>query len=168
MLARGLSRPGRALRRSNAGDRDIRQVDRFGLILSNYRFIAILVALSFLAAVATALLLVNRVADRLDPSMILVVAALSALGLVGLITGHRTIRRDLLRSARTMRAIMASVHRDALTGVFTRSYFMEALRNDVHHGSDKSLGYLLLDMDYLKVLNDGAVHAAGECTRQVA
>ena len=162
MLARGLSRPGRALRRSSAGDRDIRQVDRFGLILSNYRSIAILVALSFLAAVATALLLVSRVADRLDPSMILVVAALSALGLVGLIAGHRTIRRDLLRSARTTRAVMASVHRDALTGVFTRSYFMEALRNDVHHGSDKSLGYLLLDMDNLKVLNDGAGHAAGD------
>lgn len=162
MRIRGLSRPGRGFRTRSAGDRDIRQVDRFELILFSYRAIAVLVALSFLASVATALLAVGSDVDRIEPSMVVVVVTFSMLGLVGLIAGHRMIRRDLLRSARATRAVMASVHRDALTGVFTRSYFMEALRNDVHHGSDKSLGYLLLDMDNLKVLNDGAGHAAGD------
>lgn len=162
MLGRGISRPGRSLRRTSGIDRDISQVDQFALILSGYRLIAALVALSFVGAVGTALLAASRVTDRLDPSMILIAIGLVGLGVTGLVAGHRMIRRNLLRSARATRAVMASVHRDALTGVFTRSYFMEALRNDVHHGSDKSLGYMLLDMDNLKVLNDGAGHAAGD------
>ena len=162
MLARGISRPGRALRRNSAGDQDLRQVDQIVRILSSYRAIAALVAVSLVGAIGAALLAAERAEGRLDPSMILIAVALGGMGLAGLFAGHRMIRRDLLHSARATRAIMASVHRDALTGVFTRSYFMEALRNDVHHGSDKSLGYLLLDMDNLKVLNDGAGHAAGD------
>lgn len=162
MLARGISRSGRAFRKTSAGDQDIRQVDQFVRILSGYRAVAALVGLCFLGAVGSVLLLAGRSADRLEPLMVLVAIALSTLGIAGLVAGHRMIRRDLLHSARATRAVMASVHRDALTGVFTRSYFMEALRNDVHHGSDKSLGYLLLDMDNLKVLNDGAGHAAGD------
>lgn len=157
MLARGISRPGRAFRRKDAGDRDIRQVNQFLPILSTYRQTAILVALALVGAVTTGLL--AGAADRL---MLVLSLGLMGLGLAGLVAGHRMIRHSLLRAARTTRAVMASVHRDALTGVFTRSYFMEALRNDVHHGSDKSLGYMLLDMDNLKVLNDGAGHAAGD------
>lgn len=162
MLARGMSRSNRAFRRRNAGDRDIRQVDQLVPVLSTYRQTAILVGLALVGAVATGLFARSHVADRIDPLVVLVPLALMGLGLAGLVAGHRAIRRKLLRAARATRAVMASVHRDALTGVFTRSYFMQALRNDVHHGSDKSLGYMLLDMDNLKVLNDGAGHAAGD------
>ncbi|HWV21401.1 MAG TPA: diguanylate cyclase, partial [Devosia sp.] len=145
------------MRRSSAGDSDLRQVDQFVRILSSYRAIALLVALSLAGTVAVAL-----VAGAGDLSLVVIAIALGGMGLAGLYAGYRMIRGDLLRSARATHAVMASVHRDALTGVFTRSYFMEALRRDVHHGSDKSLGYLLLDMDNLKVLNDGAGHAAGD------
>lgn len=162
MLARGISRSNRAFRRRNAGDRDIRLVDQLVPILSTYRQTAILVALALVGAVATGLFATSHVADRIDPLVGFLSLALMGLGLAGLVAGHRAIRRKLLRAARATRAVMASVHRDALTGVFTRSYFMQALRNDVHHGSNKSLGYMLLDMDNLKVLNDGAGHAAGD------
>lgn len=56
----------------------------------------------------------------------------------------------------------ARTNRDALTGVFTRAYFLEALGAHVFHGSQTAVGYLQLDMDNLKILNDSAGHAAGD------
>lgn len=79
-----------------------------------------------------------------------------------LVMGHRHMRLHARRAMKATRDIMASVHRDALTGVATRSFFMESLRNEVHHGSDRAVGYMQLDMDNLKVLNDGAGHGAGD------
>ena len=158
MLARGITRSSRVIRRRSVSDGHIRQLDHFVPILSSYRHAAVVVGMALLGAVCTAFL----AGDRWDPLMGVFSIGLAGLGLGGLVMGHRMIRRNLLRAARATRAVMAAVHRDALTGVFTRSYFMEALRNDVHHGSDKSLGYMLLDMDNLKVLNDGAGHAAGD------
>lgn len=76
--------------------------------------------------------------------------------------GHRWLSGQLAMAERTSEDARALAHRDALTGVFTRAYFLEALAEDVFHGSERSVGYLQLDMDNLKVLNDTAGHAAGD------
>jgi len=157
--ARGSSRRSRALLRK-ATEQDIRQVDKFMSILSDYRTVAILVGLMLIGAAGTALL--SAGSSAIDPLLALFAVGLVVAGLGTLVIGHRMIRLSLRHAGRETRAVLASVHRDALTGVFTRSYFMEALRKDVHHGSDKSLGYMLLDMDNLKVLNDGSGHSAGD------
>jgi diguanylate cyclase (GGDEF)-like protein len=49
-----------------------------------------------------------------------------------------------------------------LTGVFNRAYFIEALSAEVRHDAEGPVGYLQLDMDNLKQLNDSAGHAAGD------
>jgi len=86
----------------------------------------------------------------------------AALMLVLLWQGQRLLQRLVQAASRANRDVLASLHRDALTGVFTRSYFLEVLMADVFHGSDKAVGYMQLDMDNLKVLNDSAGHGAGD------
>lgn len=156
-MGRGISRPRRPGLKGRA-----HRTDHFAPILSSYRSIALLVGLSLVGSVGSAWLALMRDYGRPHPELLLLSGGLLLLGLAGLLLGHRVMRRQLVRAARATRDIMASVHRDALTGVFTRSYFMEALRHEVFHGSEKSVGYLQLDMDNLKVLNDGAGHGAGD------
>ena len=88
---------------------------------------------------------------------------LGGLVLVGLLlVGHRWLSRRLVAIQHTSEAARARMHRDALTGAFSRAYFLEALNDEVFHGSNRAVGYLHLDMDNLKVLNDTAGHAAGD------
>lgn len=79
-----------------------------------------------------------------------------------LLTGHRWLRQQLTAVHAHTEQTKAIAHRDALTGVFSRSYFLEALSAEVHHTSRRSVGYMQLDLDNLKVLNDSAGHAAGD------
>lgn len=98
-----------------------------------------------------------------DPLPLLMVAGgLVLVALISLSIGHRQLRLHARRALKATRDVMESVHRDALTGVSTRSYFMESLRQHVFPGSDRAVGYMQLDMDNLKVLNDGAGHGAGD------
>lgn len=84
-------------------------------------------------------------------------------GLLGiLIYGHRWLSQRLGIIARDAHEARARANRDALTGVFNRAYFLEALANEVFHGADRPVGYLQLDMDNLKALNDTAGHGAGD------
>ena len=53
-------------------------------------------------------------------------------------------------------------HRDALTGVYNRAYFFGQLEERLGRGSRIPVGYLQVDMDHLKALNDGLGHAAGD------
>ena len=159
MLARTVSRPVLSLRKPA---RDIDNIEQFVQIMSTYRALVLGLGLALIGTAAASLAAAGGAAGRLDPWLVALAGAFVFAGLAGLYMGHQQIRLHLLRSARARRAVMASVHRDALTGVFTRSFFMEALRNDVHPGSDRALGYMQVDMDNLKVLNDGAGHAAGD------
>jgi diguanylate cyclase (GGDEF)-like protein len=88
------------------------------------------------------------------------VSGFVALGL--LFHSYYAMRRALLKADGEKRTALEMANRDALTGTFTRSYFFELLRQSVHHGSDTPVGYMQVDMDHLKSMNDGNGHAAGD------
>lgn len=131
-------------------------------ILDGYRGIAVGAGVVVGALVlASGLALVGpspRHAAALPVATLLASAVL--LAILGL--GYRVMRRRVAGASQATRDVLASAQRDALTGVYTRSFFLETLRNEVYHGSDRPVGYMQLDMDNLKVLNDSAGHGAGD------
>jgi diguanylate cyclase (GGDEF)-like protein len=79
-----------------------------------------------------------------------------------LLLAHRMMRRRVADAQNAIAEALASAHRDALTGTFTRSYFLDELNRFARRGSLSALGYLQIDMDNLKVLNDTEGHGAGD------
>lgn len=75
---------------------------------------------------------------------------------------QRLMERLMRDASVAMAEAVASAHRDALTGTFTRSYFLSELNRLAPGGILGSAGYLQIDMDNLKVLNDSSGHAAGD------
>ena len=133
-------------------------------VLGIYRRVSIVGAA--LAAMALCLIVASAVAGAsLQPSAVgLAVAA--ALVMVLMLAlwrlGYRVLRAQLADADAQRQQVLAMAHRDALTGADTRSYFFDMLKSRVHHGSNMPVGYLQLDMDHLKALNDGQGHAAGD------
>lgn len=158
--------PGERLARRvrSPGKKAPRRSSHLTPILSSYRKVALGLALVLTALAVAFVMALHHPAYAMAPNPMLLVIAAAALvaGAALLIAGHRSIRLQLAKAAQDTEEIVASVHRDALTGVFTRSYLLQALRAEIFHGSSRSLGYLQLDMDNLKVLNDGAGHGAGD------
>ena len=116
---------------------------------------------ALLALCALAMLLNGGGNGALD-NVLWVMGALALAVPAALLVAHRMVRLQVAEAGAAVGASLASAHSDALTGVFTRSYFLEAIRRDLYHGSGKSLGYMQIDMDNLKVLNDGNGHGAGD------
>lgn len=141
----------------------MRRDPKFSSILAGYRRIACAVAVLALAVVVVRAL---AFLDMLGPTGVSALPAGSLL--VGLLLlailayGHRWLSRSLAVIAEDAKRMRQRADRDALTGVFNRASFLEALADDVFHGSERPVGYLQLDMDNLKVLNDSAGHAAGD------
>lgn len=131
-------------------------------ILTTYRLIALLAGTCLAFGIALALYFIIRDLGRGWNWSALAAASFGIGGIVALAVGHRVVRSHVAAAVKATRDVLASVHRDALTGVFSRSFFLETLRNEVYHGSDRPVGYLQLDMDNLKVLNDAAGHGAGD------
>ncbi len=131
-------------------------------ILDGYRGVAAIAATVIVSLFAASILVLLTLPG--PHAAMLPVATLLAGGLLLtiLVVGDRVMRVRITLAAKATHAVMASIHRDALTGVATRSYFLEALRSEIYHGSARAVGYLQLDMDNLKVLNDSAGHAAGD------
>ena len=76
--------------------------------------------------------------------------------------GYRMLREQLAKAEMQRLEGIARAHRDALTGAFNRSYFIGELKRHVYTGAMVPMGYLQLDMDHLKAVNDGQGHAAGD------
>lgn len=135
----------------------------FSDIIVGYRRIALAIAIGVMGVVLVRFVVFfgfagPEVVQALPAGSLLVGMVLLAI----LAFGHRWMSRRLTVLARVWSEARASANRDALTGVFTRAYFLEKLSADVFHNSERPVGYLQLDMDNLKQLNDSAGHAAGD------
>jgi diguanylate cyclase (GGDEF)-like protein len=75
--------------------------------------------------------------------------------------GYRRLKAQLLKADEAQRRQLDSAYEDALTGAFTRAYFLDQLRSSLH-GNDRPVAYMQIDMDNLKVLNDAHGHGAGD------
>jgi diguanylate cyclase (GGDEF)-like protein len=75
--------------------------------------------------------------------------------------GYQRLKLQLIRADAAQRKLLDSAYEDALTGAFTRSYFFDQLRQNLH-GNDRPVAYMQIDMDNLKVLNDAHGHGAGD------
>lgn len=141
----------------------MRRDPTFSSILSGYRRIALAVGALVGFTIAIRFMafwgLLNQEVMNIMPAGALVVGFL----MVGLlIHGHYWLSRRLTLISEESRRARKSADCDALTGVFNRASFLEALADDVFHGSERPVGYMQIDMDNLKVLNDSAGHAAGD------
>ncbi len=90
------------------------------------------------------------------------ILVLGSLALVLLHQGYFVLKDSLARADAEHSAMLASVHRDSLTGALTRSYFLDRLKAELASRDHRSVGYIQLDMDHLKLLNDSRGHAAGD------
>ncbi|OYX09847.1 MAG: hypothetical protein B7Z15_13995 [Rhizobiales bacterium 32-66-8] len=131
-------------------------------ILEGYRSIVLGAAVAVGAMALASLMALLGWLPRHDAILPIATLCAGALVLLVLGVGHRVLRHRVAAASKATYDVMASVHRDALTGVATRSFFLETLRNEIYHGSDRAVGYMQLDMDNLKVLNDSAGHGAGD------
>jgi diguanylate cyclase (GGDEF)-like protein len=135
----------------------------FTTVLAGYRRIALAASVVVIAIVGAGLLVFFGLADARLFDLLPAASLISgALLLAILAYGHRWLSRHLGDIQQQVQDAQAQSNRDALTGVFTRAYFLEALGVHVFHGSQTPVGYLQLDMDNLKILNDSAGHAAGD------
>ena len=141
----------------------MRRDPNFTSILAGYRRIAlvvgVLVAFTIVVRMMAFFGLLSEETMEVMPAGALVVG-FAMLGT--LIYGHRWLTRSLSVISADAKTVRSKADRDALTGVYNRSFFLEALADDVFHGSERPVGYLQIDMDNLKVLNDSAGHAAGD------
>ncbi|HEY8576352.1 MAG TPA: EAL domain-containing protein [Devosia sp.] len=151
------------MRLARLRQRSLRNDPHYAAILVDYRRVAFGVAvLLVVTIVARVLALFDLLGPRALALMPSLSVATSLLLLAILVFGYRWLEDRLLSIAEESRRNLDKVDRDALTGVYNRAYFLEALADDVFHGAERPVGYLQLDMDNLKVLNDTSGHAAGD------
>jgi len=141
----------------------MRRKSHYKSILEGYGRIVLAVAVLVVVVVAARLLaffdlLGPRIAASLPGGALLAGFLLMAI----LLYGHRWLSRRLKLIASEARDARARANRDALTGVFNRAYLIDVLSSEVFHGADRPVGYMQIDMDNLKILNDTAGHGAGD------
>ena len=141
----------------------MRRDPNFASILDGYRRIATaLVVLVLLTVTFRLLAFFNMLGAEALAAMPAAALIVGFLLLAILAYGHRWLSQRLKVISKEARQARDKSDRDALTGVYNRAYFLEALSDEVFHGAERPVGYLQLDMDNLKVLNDSAGHAAGD------
>jgi diguanylate cyclase (GGDEF)-like protein len=135
----------------------------FSVILAGYRRFAFAAGLVVVGIVLVRLLAFFGLLRARELELLPAASLLTGVLLLVLLGYcHRWMSQRLALIEKQVAEGRARIHRDALTGVFTRAYFLEALGRHVFHGSQTPVGYLQLDMDNLKMLNDSAGHAAGD------
>jgi diguanylate cyclase (GGDEF)-like protein len=135
----------------------------YSSILDGYERIALAAAVLVLAVMLVRLLVFFDVVGWEVEAALPAGSVVSSLALLTILFyGHRWLSRRLAVIAAQAWEARAVANRDALTGVFNRAHFIDVLSSQVYHGADRSVGYLQIDMDNLKVLNDTAGHGAGD------
>ena len=84
--------------------------------------------------------------------------AVAALGAV-IARSNMRLHRRMFSDRRTIERQAVT---DALTGALTRGAFMEAMHRTLVQALGRSAALVLLDIDYLKRINDSSGHAAGD------
>lgn len=87
-------------------------------------------------------------------------AGVSALGLMG--ASFFGLRNSIAKAVASSHEALVQANTDALTGALTRAFFLHALADMFAGKNEPVFGYIHLDMDNLKVINDGSGHAAGD------
>lgn len=130
--------------------------------VATYRkvFAGVAVVVAIMAAVSAVGLFEIGVDHGLSVSLLAARVAASIVILAVLRWGYVRLRAELDRAAEEHRRHLDLAYQDALTGAFTRSYFLSSLKDQLH--GDKPVAYLQIDMDNLKVLNDAHGHGAGD------
>lgn len=132
-------------------------------IIDSYSTMALGAALVIAALVLASLWALWGALGNAGPLMLPLTVLAGGVLLFGLLwLGYGQLRGRVAAALRANREAMDSVQRDALTGVFTRSHFLQVLGGEVYHGSESVVGYMQLDMDNLKLLNDSTGHGAGD------
>lgn len=72
------------------------------------------------------------------------------------------MRKEFHRAALASRAAINATNTDPLTGAYSRAYFLVEFEALLKRKRVAKLGYIQLDMDNLKLMNDGSGHAAGD------
>ena len=91
----------------------------------------------------------------------LLAAGLLTTGLLAVALLYRRVRDANQQLSESNRMLKVRSERDALTGLFNRRYFQEAMRTRSASGGFVG-GLVLLDIDHFKRINDTHGHAAGD------
>lgn len=84
-------------------------------------------------------------------------------GLLGIVGAtYFWFRSSLRHLIKLQEARLAVVYTDALTGAMTRAHFLRQMKIALAETPKSSVGYIHLDMDNLKVINDSYGHKAGD------
>ncbi len=130
---------------------------RISQVYEKLRLVAGLTAIS-LAGLAVA----NMVWADAPTALSWAILALAGAIPLMLAAAQNLVRRRLFETEQAIANALDLANRDALTGAFTRSYFLGMLQDHTEAGALGAMGYLQIDMDNLKVLNDSAGHGAGD------
>lgn len=79
-----------------------------------------------------------------------------------LLIGYFALRDSVRGVALADQQTAALAHRDSLTGAWGRASFLDKLKGAVRQSAVHPVGYIHVDMDNLKQLNDGRGHPAGD------
>lgn len=85
---------------------------------------------------------------------------LALLGMVG--ATYYWFRSSMRHLIQLSQARLRMVVTDSLTGALTRASFLDHMRRAFSGTTDKSIGYIHVDMDNLKIINDTYGHKAGD------
>jgi diguanylate cyclase (GGDEF)-like protein len=130
--------------------------------IGTYRLV--FVGVTILATVMAVVAVIGYLHSGMDqgvPLAMIVIRVSAAVALFAVLRwGYVRLKRELSQAAAEQRRLLDLAYQDALTGAFTRSYFLDALKEHLH--GNKPVAYLQIDMDNLKVLNDSHGHGAGD------
>ena len=78
------------------------------------------------------------------------------------------VRETLLRLNRQLEDVLEAAQKDALTGLFNRTYFESALRRRVEFANRRTdtVAVAMIDVDRFKEVNDGQGHGMGDLALQ--
>lgn len=84
-------------------------------------------------------------------------------GLLGIVGAtYFWFRSSLRHLTKTQQERLQEVHTDALTGAMARAPFLNRMKAAIAGNPKRQVGYIHLDMDNLKVINDNYGHKAGD------